>query len=241
MKQILCLALLSLFSLTALAADNEPVRYYDVELIIFENLDPSHRNSENWPTSVEWGLPESEVMIELNRPFPGPIPEEYNPAYTFKALPQDQYRLTKEVEKIEESPTRRVLLHTAWRQPGMSSEEAVNVRLSRSIPAGSTTSSEKAGAAQTDAQSADLQGEPGKLEAYIKVILSRYLHVDANVMFQTKPETGRFDFFIEESEEPVVYQLKQLRRRIRSTELHYLDHPVLGMLIVMHPVETDKL
>ncbi|MDY6979166.1 MAG: CsiV family protein [Pseudomonadota bacterium] len=240
MKQILCLALLSLFALPVLAANDEPVRYYDVELIIFENLAPANRQSENWPTSVERGLPESEVVIELNRPYPGPLPENYNPAYTFKALPRDQYRLSKEIEKIEESPSRRVLLHRAWRQPGMSWEEALNVHLSRKIPAGSA-SGQQADANQTDSQNADQQGEPGELEAYIKVILSRYLHVDANVTFQTRPQTGRFDFYIEESEEPVVYQLKQLRRRIRSTELHYLDHPVLGMLIVMHPVETDKL
>ncbi|MFO8025663.1 CsiV family protein [Thiohalophilus sp.] len=241
MKQILCLALLCLLSLPALAAnDDEAVRYYDVELIIFENLVPSHRNSESWPTSVERELLESEVVIELNRPYPGPIPRNYNPAYTFKTLPQEQYRLSDEVEKIEESPNRRVLLHTAWRQPGMSGEEALNVHLKRNIPAGSANKKDT-GAEQTGAQNTDLQGEPGELEAYIKVILSRYLHVDANVIFQARPQTGRFDFFIEESEEPVAYQLKQLRRRIRSTELHYLDHPVLGMLIIMHPVETDKL
>ena len=185
---------------------------------------------------MERGLPESEVVIELNRPYPGPLPEGYNPAYTFKTLSRDQYRLSKEIEKIEESPSRRVLLHTAWRQPGMSWEEALNVYLTRKVPAGST-SGEQAGADQN----AEQQGEAGELEAYIKVILSRYLHVDANVTFQTRPQTGRFDFYIEESEEPVVYQLDQLRRRIRSTELHYLDHPVLGMLIIMHPVETDKL
>ncbi|MDR9437748.1 MAG: CsiV family protein [Thiohalophilus sp.] len=240
MKQILCLALFSLFSLPALAADDEPVRYYDVELIIFENLDPAHRNSENWPTSVERGLPESEVMIELNRPYPGPIPENYNPAYTFKALPRDQYRLTEEIEKIEETPSRRVLMHTAWRQPGMSGEEALNVHLSRTVSAGPGKQS-KLDTEQGDNAASKFEGEAGELEAYIKVILSRYLHVDANVIFQTRPQTGRFDFFIEESEEPVVYQLKQLRNRIRSTELHYLDNPVLGMLIVMHPVETDKL
>ncbi len=240
MKQILCLALLCLFALPVLAADDEPVRYYDVELIIFENLAPSHRQSENWPTSVERGLPESEVMIELNRPYPGPLPENYNPAYTFKALPRAEYRLSDEIEKIEESPNRRVLLHTAWRQPGMSWEEALNVHLSRTVPAGPGKPS-KPDADQRGNDGSEQEGEAGELEAYIKVILSRYLHVDTNVMFQTRPENGRFDFYIEESEEPVVYQLNQLRRRIRSTELHYLDHPVLGMLIVMHPVETDKL
>jgi len=231
LKNYLCLAALCLFSFNAVAAD-EAVRYYDVELVIFENLDQASRESENWPSSVEQGLPESEVIIELNRPFPGPLPKGFDPAMTFKSLPQNKYRLGNEVKKIEQSQSRRVLLHTAWRQPGMSWEEALNVHLSRRIPAAGSGG---------DGQQSSLQGEAGELDAYIKVILSRYLHVDTDIVFKTRPKTGRFEFFIEEADEPQVYQLKQLRRRIRSTELHYLDHPVLGMLIIMHPVETDRL
>ncbi|TDY02970.1 CsiV family protein [Thiohalophilus thiocyanatoxydans] len=232
MKKYLCLAILALLPLGAIGADEEEVRYYDVELIIFEHLGQRGRESEIWPSSVEQGLPESEVMLELDRPFPGPIPDNYDPSLTFKSLPTSEYRLNDAAKKIEESSTRRVLMHTAWRQPGMSDKEALNVHLSRTIPA----SAEDAEETETA-----LQGKRGELEAYIRVILSRYLHVDADIMLRTRPETNRFEFFIEEADEPVVYQLKQLRRRIRSTELHYLDHPVLGMLITMHPVETDKL
>ncbi|MFP3873267.1 MAG: CsiV family protein [Thiohalophilus sp.] len=232
MKKYLCLAILCLLPLTALGADEEEVRYYEVELIIFEHLNPNDRESEIWPSSVKQGLPESEVMIELDRPFPGPIPENYDPSLTFKSLPKDQYRLSEEARKIDESSTRRVLLHSAWRQPGMSDEEALNVRLSRTIPESAEN--------KEDTETA-LQGKPGELEAYIRVILSRYLHVDADIVLRTEPKIGRFEFFIEEADEPVVYQLKQLRRRIRSTEVHYLDHPVLGMLITMHPVDTEKL
>lgn len=234
MKKVLCLALIGLFSLPLVAADDEPIRYYDIELIIFENLDPNSRNKEHWPTSVEQELPESEIVVELNQPFPGRLSRDFDPAMTFKRLSRDKFRLGGVVRKLEKSPTRRVLLHTAWRQPGMSWEEAINVRLTRNVPA--DNNNPESGSRRTA-----LQGEAGKLEAYIKVILSRYLHVDTDIVFRTKPKTGRFDFYINESEEPEVYRLKQLRRRIRSTELHYLDHPALGMLIIMHPVETDKL
>lgn len=237
MKKILCLALLGLLTVPAVAAEDEPTRYYDVELVIFENLDPKSRESEQWPTSVKQELPEDEVVIELNRPYPGKLPESFDPAMTFKTLPQDKYTLNAEVEKIKKSPSRRVLLHTAWRQPGMSWEEALNVHLTRTIPAVSDSST----GANDEVIQEGLSAESGELEAYIKVILSRYLHVDADIVFRTRPQTGPFDFYITESEEPEVFRLNQLRRRIRSTELHYLDHPVLGMLIIMHPVETEKL
>ncbi len=229
MKKYLVLAIFSILSFSAQTAAGE-VRYYDVELIIFENLDEKDRLSENWPTSIDQTLPESEKMIEIGHPYPGRIPREYKPSYTFKPLSRNHYRLGEAARRIESSPHRRVLLHTAWRQPGMSGEEAINVHIKKTIPAASGETSNTAFANET-----------GELEGYIKVILSRYLHVDADIAFRAQPKnTDVFDFS-EETKEPVVYRLKQLRRRIRSTELHYLDNPVLGMLITMRPVETGKL
>ena len=37
-----------------------------------------------------------------------------------------------------------------------------------------------------------------------------------------------------------VIHLKQKRRRIRSSELHYVDHPVLGMLIYITRYEKPE-
>jgi hypothetical protein len=34
--------------------------------------------------------------------------------------------------------------------------------------------------------------------------------------------------------------MNQLRRRIRSKELHYLDHPVMGMLLLITPYEKPE-
>lgn len=229
MKKYLVLAIFSILSFSAQTAAAE-VRYYDVELIIFENFDEKDRLSENWPTSVDQTLPESEKMIEIGRPYPGRIPREYKPSYTFKPLSRNQYRLGEAAKRIEKSPHHRVLLHTAWRQPGMSWEEAINVHIKKTIPG-----------ASEDASNTTFANETGELEGYIKVILSRYLHVDTDIAFRAQPQGPDVFDFSEETKEPVVYRLKQLRRRIRSTELHYLDNPVLGMLITMRPVETQKL
>ena len=237
MKKFLTLTVFLLLSLNAMAADEE-VRYYDVELILFENLEMSSRQSELWPTSVERAEPEPETVIEINRPYPGQIPGEYDPSMTFKSLPRNKYRLTEVFKKLEDSPNRRVLLHTAWRQPGMDWDNALNVHLKQTIP---PVAADAAGSDAPAVPRASRPGEAGELEGYIRVILSRYLHVDTDIVFQTRPKTDRFDFYIDEGEEPTVYRLNQLRRRIRSTELHYLDHPVVGMLIAMYPVETDEL
>jgi hypothetical protein len=45
---------------------------------------------------------------------------------------------------------------------------------------------------------------------------------------------------MENTTQPVVYHLKQTRRRMRSRELHYLDNPVLGMLVLITPYEPGN-
>jgi hypothetical protein len=40
--------------------------------------------------------------------------------------------------------------------------------------------------------------------------------------------------------EPMVFRLNQ-SRKMRSTEVHYLDHPVLGVIVLVTPYsENDK-
>jgi len=68
---------------------------------------------------------------------------------------------------------------------------------------------------------------PGELEGAIRFTLSRYLHLDVNMLFQdTVTDPAR----------PVLYQLHELRR-IKSQETHYFDHPRLGVLVRVTPLE----
>jgi len=270
------LILLSILFPLALSA--QEVRYYDVEVILFENLDPAARQSENWPESVELEL--DDRTIEIGQPWPGPFPEEYEPKLSFKPLPPAAYQLNEQARKIDESPSRRVLLHTAWRQPGMPQETALKVHFQRHIPAGPDPVTEAETANETDstttpASAAGVSPEEGDLEGLIQVMLARYLHVRADIVFrpklpaQTFPEalpagfqplpatssdamlssamplsasetgeSGDTEEPLEIEQRPVVYRLEQIRRRMRSRELHYLDHPVIGMLIRITPYES---
>ena len=221
----------------------EEIRYYDVEVVLFENLDNASRQGENWPNSVELELPEA--TIEIGQPYPGPIPKEYDPKLTFKALSQKDYQLQEQAKKIDESESRRVLLHTGWRQPGMAREEALTVYFKRQI-AGSSPVSSVTTEAPVDpmATSRWAQAQAGELEGMIKVILSRYLHVDSDIVFRPhvaeEPQSFYVMEVIENTVQPIVYRLQQTRRRMRSRELHYLDNPVLGMLVLITPYEVTN-
>jgi hypothetical protein len=59
------------------------------------------------------------------------------------------------------------------------------------------------------------------LEGTIKVSVGRYLHVDLDLLLGKS------------------YRM-QTHRRMRSKELHYLDHPKMGALVLISPVKASK-
>ena len=243
-KALLTFLIFSL-SLIVSAQEQEEVRYYDVEVLLFENLDNFARQSENWPSSVELELPET--LIEIGKPYPGKIPQEYQPRLTFKALAKKELQLQQQATTIDESESRRVLLHTGWRQPGMAREKALSVYFKHAV-AGPAPGAEETAATEftNDPMTMPRLAQPqaGELEGTIKVILSRYLHVETDIVLRPQSKEQPEDIFslelLEEAEQPVVYRLHQTRRRMRSRELHYLDNPVIGMLILITPYEPEQ-
>ncbi|MDH3949196.1 MAG: peptidoglycan binding protein CsiV [Gammaproteobacteria bacterium] len=229
-------------SLIVSAEEEEEVRYYDVEVILFENLDNVARQSENWPSSVELELPET--LIEIGQPYPGPIPKEYQPRLTFKPLAKKELQLQEQATTIDESESRRLLLHTGWRQPGMPREKALSVHLKRSVPGVSAGGVDTEVAGDPMAMSRLAQPQAGELEGTIKVILSRYLHVETDIVFRPQREELQDDIYslelLDKVDQPVVYRINQIRRRMRSREIHYLDNPVIGMLVLITPYEIEQ-
>ncbi len=56
---------------------------------------------------------------------------------------------------------------------------------------------------------------PGVLEGSINLYKNRYLHINADLVFNS------FDGAVRLNE----------NRRLKSKELHYLDHPLFGLLV----------
>jgi len=234
------LLILLLFS-PLLQADE--VRYYDVELIIFEHLQAGARNSEQWPEKLNREMPER--LVEIGGPWPGERPEAYLPALSFTPLPVSQWRLTAEAEKIENSASRRLLAHQAWVQPGLPQEEAISVHFNQRILPPQTPVPDT-GETTENMQTPAL--DSGTLDVLIRVSLARYLRVETDLLFTldeppVQESMMQMDAKAENETEtrpaPHYFHVQQLRRRIRSTELHYLDHPVLGMLIMFTPHEVE--
>lgn len=222
----------------------EDMRYYDIEVVVIENLNPAARKSENWPLQVHMAQPEK--IIPLGEPVPNLkewLPKDADLKLSYKVLNSKNYQLTEHVEKLAESKSKRVIFHTAWRQPGLDKHTALPVYFKREIPVPPVVETELSfGQPQSPAT-------PTELEGILRVTLARYLHLEAELRLRDKlPEmTSDNPFEVLDSEVPVedmekqgIIYLKQKRNRIRSKELHYIDHPVLGILLLITPYELPE-
>jgi len=244
MKQMQILIFGSMLLFFAAALKAEEIRYYDIELIIFESTDPIARHSEVQKNNLNREVPAE--FVELGKPYPGPLPKEFDPKLTFKQLGSKTYQLNNDEKLLKESKNYNILLHTAWRQPGMNESIALPVHLHQEYvyrTANTQQTSESTSAMFGLSQPATETQTRGILDGYIRIILSRYLHaeVDLSYIVGIKPQQ---DIIVSEDKidpvesEPLFFRLKQ-SRKMRSKEVHYLDHPVLGVIITATPYNEE--
>ena len=251
MKQ--CITVVTLFFMltSANAAVKDEDRYYDIELIIFESTDKASYHAEAQRNTLSRELPEE--AIELGKAVPRKLIKGYDPKLSFRLLPASTYQLSQEVKLLQQSGHYNVLLHTAWRQPGMDRETAIPVHIRKEYvsqveqPVQENNTFSAFGPA-----SSAFTPPPAKnvLDGYIRIILSRYLHAQVDLAYtvptrqnvQTIPAAtteSNAEYRTEKTEiVPLMFHLNQ-SRKMRSTEVHYLDHPVLGVIVLATPYGDD--
>lgn len=237
--------LLALVLGTHSAATAAQTQWYTVELIVFSMLEPDIA-SESWTERP--GRPSLEGSIELMSTLGLAEDSELGSVAAFRALPDDDLALSKEWSRLKRSAGYRPLLRVAWRQPGFSREESRAVHLHTPLtdverPAlaprsGRTTPS----LADTgESLSRPTTREPG-LDGTIRVWRERYLHVEADLRYSLRAEnapTLEGNVGSQSAGAPlelVHFRLTE-RRRMRSRKLHFLDHPVFGMLVEITPFD----
>lgn len=261
--KVLLSALFFLFvSITNSSA--EELRYYDVEIIVIENQSPAAKASEHWPLEVNINKPVNTVELGMLPPTEWlPIDADYS--ISFNELPPEEYQLNAEIEKISQSSSQRVIFHRAWRQPGLDKKIAMPVYFKQKASETSldTHSNMQADDGQNNTaiigsstmldkqilETAPLEAYSSTLEGIFRVTLSRYLHLEAELIYREKLPASAENEYIENNEsffseamnpittedkQGVIY-LKQTRHRMKSNELHYIDHPVLGILVKITP------
>jgi peptidoglycan-binding protein CsiV len=209
----------------------DPVPRYEVEVIVFAHrtFDPTEERFDQTLNGFADGaaLREAPVFDEstfapgaAGQPFEpfaevDPLAAERAEALRVRHLRPDELKLGTEYRKLRAISAYEPLAHVGWVQPGLPEADAVPIDL----------------------------GTLGVLNprGTVRVHLSRFLHITLDLTYQGKgaaAPTATGDGLDEIVLAP-QYHLKAARN-VRSTELHYFDHPAFGVLVRVTPVPTQE-
>ena len=195
---------------------------YDVDVIIFEDAHARYINSEYWHENPDLKIPvtETEAGTESS--------EKYNndkmKTGNFKTI--KPAILGQEYKRINNSSEYNVLFYGSWRQTGLDENKAFDIDIEELKNIHKTTSK-------------------NTITGHFKLELARYLHIYADLEYlrnqkeaeteQQAADTTQVDnSTLEQAPYPI-----NIHRRMRSKELHYIDHPLVGMLIQINPVKIS--
>jgi len=255
---LLCSYLLSLSPVYAAEPktqnEQEDLKFYDVEIIVFKNISVPKGEEINLPTPSPVRSPNT---LDLSDHTSINLATDLG----FTALQLDELRLSEIVQSIIRSSRYGLLTHTGWRQPGLDQSDSFPIWIKGGkifgvgyssidhagnesyLPAATVIPEETNAAEQKPV--APQQGLY-ELEGQIIITLSRYLHTQANLVLRKPTEIRTFQpsesvpgssqVEVNESYSLYNYGLNE-KRRMRSKKLHYLDHPQFGMLVLITPYQ----
>lgn len=227
--------------------------WYQVEVIVFEHLNPS-LDGEQW--SENPGLPSRNDSIDLitgiadqinvqTGTMDGHAEEDTQGLIPYMALSSNKFRLKKDFRLLKLSSAYRPLLHVAWQQPGLRRNSARSVHLE---------SYEETSEIESDISEelVDLQKAENIYTApeiifdgIVRLRSSHFLHVDVDLVFFPEPGFQNIKTAIQGSENitPVLQQADYVRltesRRIKLNELHYFDHPLFGVIMQVSRLKVN--
>lgn len=167
---------------------------------------------------------------------------ENNAPVAFKALPESQQLMNSLARSIQRSSLYKTLLHQSWLQPVSAKDDSIAVMI----------------------QAGDHYDDQYELDGTIRVSRSRFLHLETDLWYtefaplyqqdenassiaasRVSPEIRRQfpDIAAWESNRgqyvPIhAHQLRQ-SRRMRSSTLHFIDHPRFGILVKIEDFESS--
>ena len=187
----------------------EPKYWYQVEIISFTQH-KSPEVHEKWPQVV---VDTAELMYE-------PIqPEQQMPLENrfVRELEQSDLRLTKEAYSINRRRGYQIQSHQAWVIAGQNKDQAAWL---------------------------ELNNESEALSGKVRIYLSTYLHANVDMQILNPDWSASLpgsqdainiaDAYIA----PKFIDVKA-NRRMKLEELHYIDHPLAGLLIKIERYEPD--
>ncbi len=208
-------------------------RYYDIEVIIYEDADSKYINSEHWPQRP---LQVDGEMENLSLSAAASADNQEEKSSQFDNI--EPSILSSEADRLARSRHYNMLFYGAWTQAGLSSSDAFSINLKQ------LNNHAKVNTANT-------------IEGTLKVVLARYLHIytDLEYIRQQKRQitvatvpaaltgetTTESETSMPETTPMVEFYPVISHRRMRSKTLHYIDHPLVGILVQINQVTNKSI
>ena len=219
--------------LTSALASVATAKDYAIEIIIFVNKSGLQHTAEQF--SINHIIPVTENGIKLD--------DESNDT-AWQPIPEEEFILNDVANKLKRSGQYRILKHMAWRQPVVDKNDSLPIMIAagrdftqlfperayKQIEFSDTTK-------QTDNSS---NNKVHELAGTIKVAITRYLHVYSDLVYRlprSNPLSGEDAL---NREKVLVDYAVHSHRRMRSRELHYIDHPLVGILVEATPIKESE-
>ena len=205
----LAVILATAFALPAGAAE----RWFTVEIIVFEDLRSDNLHAEHWPPDP--GEPSLVNAIELTH-LPEDAPD--GGVHAYRLMKFSNLTLGEVRNRLRRSAHYRPLVHAGWRLPGLPRSAVRPVHVGRSLDGSEVRAAEGVGAGRSS------------VHGTVTVSLARFLQVDVDLLYH-RPASSEA---VAPSSTPTRFRLVS-ERRMRSGELHYIDHPLFGVLVLLTP------
>ena len=246
---LLCTANYALAETADTRDQSEQLKQYDTEIIIFEDAHARYINSESWNNDSS-----ADSRLSGRKTKGSKTKDNKTNTYTKKSKSKptnaDTYTaietefLHKEYKRIKNSSEYNVLFYGAWRQEGLDKQQAFEIDLS-------------------ELENTHRRKSKNTVSGNLKVVLARYLHFYSQLEYQQlNNQDDLVDKTNNNSESDIVVELvtqhgkitedqnisltqnniykMHSHRRMRSKELHYIDHPLVGILIQINPVPIEE-
>nr|WP_086940374.1 peptidoglycan binding protein CsiV [Thaumasiovibrio occultus] len=235
MKKLIILSTL-LVSTVLASAPALAARAYDIEVILFQRLVAPGELEENWPNE----LPAIDYANTLSAANQAELEQG-----GVVLLPASSKQMTKQYQALSEHGQFKPLAHLIWRQAELNQDNAPVIRLAVGQNfAGDYYANGLSRRWHTASQAGLSQSGQGilpELEGTLQIFFQHFAFIDANfdlripteqhVSVQTAAGTSasRLESFLKS------YRMSDLRR-MRGGEIHYIDHPLMGIIVQVRPV-----
>jgi hypothetical protein len=218
---------------------NQP-RWYQIEVLLFRNLSTAAQSEEYWPTQLDVRSPHASYAMPGNGSDSGMLdgwqaPDGSgaaagNQRVEYRSLAASSAKMSAIRDRLQQRRDYKVLALRSWQQALTPAARPVYLHVSEG----------------------EQYADYSELEGYIGFSLKRYLHVDTELWWgdysAPDPQLDRnedVDFAAGLADlPPETWQHRRVargahlqeQRRMRSGEVHYFDHPLVGMMVLISPV-----